>query len=88
MTGWVLRKQNRFDAALLGSLGFSNRFIHSKTGLSFGQINYALRQANVYRMQFRNGESPEAQSLLRQYRNVAENTLRNRWPVAPQEIKS
>jgi len=88
MKGWVLHKQNRFDAALLGSLGFSNRFIAQKTGLSQGQINYALRKADVWRMQFRNGESPEAKALLRQYRNVAESTLRDRWPVNPQEIKS
>lgn len=80
MKQWVLNKAERFDAALLGSLGFGNIYIQRRTGLTNGQITYTLRKANVRRLEFRRGESPEAQALLRTYRSVAESTLRNRWP--------
>lgn len=69
-----------FDCALLGSLGFSTKFLVSKTGLTQHQVTYRLHKANVSRMAFRNGESPEALALLRRHRSVAEGVLRSRLP--------
>lgn len=83
---WVLAQPVRFDAALLGSLGFSSKYIQRKTGLTTGQITYTLRKANVYRREFRDGESPEAKALLRHYHDVAADTLQRRWPLKAKDM--
>lgn len=69
-----------FDVALLGSLGFSTKFIVARTMMTPHQVTYRLQKANVSRMAFRNGDSPEAQALLRRHRSVAEGVLRSRLP--------
>lgn len=60
-----------FHCALLGSLGFSTRLIHSRTGLSPGQIAYRLRKGAIKRQDYRNGDSPLADRVLSQARKVA-----------------
>ena len=64
-----------YETALLGALGFSSRYIQSKTGLRTGQITYRLRKAQISRMDFRNGQSVYAKMVLRNMRAVAEPKL-------------
>jgi hypothetical protein len=64
-----------YECALLGALGFSSRYIQSKTGLRNGQITYRLRKAQISRMDFRNGQSVYAKLVLRNMRSVAEPKL-------------
>jgi hypothetical protein len=64
-----------YETALLGALGFSSRYIQSKTGLRTGQITYRLRKAQISRMDFRNGQSVYAKMVLRNMRSVAEPKL-------------
>lgn len=53
---------NRKDltVAIMGSLGFSDRYIESETGFTPGQINYRLALAGISRRAYRNGETPFA----------------------------
>jgi hypothetical protein len=64
-----------YECALLGTLGFSSRYIQSKTGLRNGQITYRLRKAHISRMDFRNGQNVYAKLVLRNMRAVAEPKL-------------
>lgn len=64
-----------YECALLGALGFSSRYIQSKTGLRTGQITYRLRKAQISRMDFRNGQGVYAKMVLRNMRAVAEPKL-------------
>jgi hypothetical protein len=59
-----LRNQEDFQAALLGSLGFSTAFIQARTGLCPSQIGYRLGKARIRRLAFRNGQSPVASYVL------------------------
>jgi hypothetical protein len=70
-----LHNRADYECALLGALGFSTRYIQSKTSLRTGQITYRLRKAQVSRMDFRNGQSVYAQMVLRNMRAVAEPKL-------------
>ena len=70
-----LHKREDYDCALLGALGFSSRYIQSKTGLRNTQIQYRLRKAQISRMDFRNGDSIYARLVLRNMRAVAEPKL-------------
>jgi hypothetical protein len=64
-----------FEAALLGSLGFSTRYIQSKTKLTNGKITYRLKKASVKRMEYRNGQSDIAKLVLRNLRPTVEREL-------------
>jgi hypothetical protein len=70
-----LHRRDDYECALLGALGFSSRYIQSKTGLRNGQITYRLRKAQISRMDFRNGQSVYAKLVLRNMRSVAEPKL-------------
>lgn len=59
-----------FHCAMLASLGFSTRLIHSRTGLSPGQIGYRLRLGAIKRQDYRNGDSQVADRILSQSRRV------------------
>lgn len=60
-----------FLCALLGSLGFSTKFIMGRTALTPGQISYRLRRAGVKRSDYRNGESSLSTTILVRARPVA-----------------
>jgi hypothetical protein len=64
-----------FECVLLGSLGFSTRLIQSRTGLTPSQVGYRLRRAGVKRADYRNGESPLADSVFRTSRRIATPTV-------------
>jgi hypothetical protein len=49
----------RLVAALL-SLGYSNRMVANKTGVSIGQINYIAKRTGIKRKAYRDGESKVA----------------------------
>ena len=49
---------------ILGSLGFSNRYIERQTKYSPGQIQYRLRKGLVRRTDYRNGMSATAKVVL------------------------
>jgi hypothetical protein len=70
-----LHKREDWECAMLGALGFSSRYIQSKTGLRNTQIQYRLRKAQVSRMDFRNGDSIYAKMVLRNVRAIAEPKL-------------
>lgn len=70
-----IHNHDDYETALLGALGFSSRYIQSKTGLRTGQITYRLRKAHISRMDFRNGQSVYAKLVLRNMRAVAEPKL-------------
>jgi hypothetical protein len=79
-----LHNRADYECALLGALGFSTRYIQSKTSLRTGQITYRLRKAQVSRMDFRNGQSVYAQLVLRNMRAVAEPKLiKHLYSVTP-----
>lgn len=70
-----MHNREDYECALLGALGFSSRYIQSKTGLRNGQITYRLQKAHIRRMDFRNGDSVYAKLVLRNMRSVAEPKL-------------
>lgn len=72
-----LLKGDDFHCALLGSLGFSTRLIHHRTGLTPGQIAYRLRMGSIKRQDYRNGDSPLAGRVLAQARRVAVNEVQS-----------
>jgi hypothetical protein len=55
-----------FQCTLLGSLGFSTRFIMAQTGFSHAQVAYRLRRARIRRADYRDGGSAISSSVLRQ----------------------
>lgn len=66
-----------FHCALLASLGFSTRLIHSRTGLSPGQIAYRLRMGAIRRQDYRNGDSQLADRILKQTRTIAVSEVKS-----------
>lgn len=68
-------RNDDFNCAMYGAFGFSTNFIQRKTGLEPGRVVYRLKKANIRRMDFRNGESPFAQLVIRQVRDIAEPKL-------------
>jgi hypothetical protein len=62
----LLDNREDFQCALLGSLGFSTRFIMGKTRFSQAQVAYRLRVACVKRADYRDGGSRLSTSVLRQ----------------------
>ena len=60
-----------FQCALMGSLGFSTRLITEQTGLTISQVGYRLRIGGIKRMDYRNGTSPVALSMLRKAAPIA-----------------
>lgn len=79
-----LHKREDYNCALLGALGFSSRYIQSKTGLRNTQIQYRLRKAQISRMDFRNGEGVYAKLMLRNMKSIAEPKLvRHLYDLTP-----
>lgn len=72
-----LLKGDDFRCALLGSLGFSTKLIHARTGLTPGQIAYRLRMGGIRRQDFRNGESALAERVLTQTNRVATSEVQS-----------
>ena len=66
-----LLKGDDFKCALLGSLGFSTKLIMEHTELSPSQVGYRLRKGGIRRMDYRNGESALAATMLQKARVVA-----------------
>jgi hypothetical protein len=66
-----------FHCAMLASLGFSTSLIHSRTGLSPGQIAYRLRMGAIKRNDYRNGDSQLAERILSQSHRVAVSEVRS-----------
>ena len=66
-----------FHCALLGSLGFSTKFIENRTALSRSQISYRLRLAHIRRTDYRNGASVIAAAALSAQRPLVLSELRN-----------
>jgi hypothetical protein len=64
-----------FEAAFLGSLGFSTRCIQKHTKLRPGQITYRLRKAAIRRIDYRDGNSDTATIVLRSLRPALEKDL-------------
>jgi hypothetical protein len=57
-----------FECAYLGSLGFSTKYIISRTKLGPGQVNYRLKKAQIRRMDYRDGASEFATIIQRSLR--------------------
>lgn len=53
-----------FDVLVLGTLGFSTRFIKSQTGFTDCQVGYRLKKGDVKRATYRNGDSDIATMVL------------------------
>jgi hypothetical protein len=63
-----LGNDSDYEAAFLGSLGFSTRCIMQKTKLRPGQITYRLKKAAIRRVDYRDGNSDMAVLVLRNMR--------------------
>ena len=68
-------RDNDFECAVLGSMGFSNRMIISKTRLTPGQIGYRLKKAQVKRMDYRDGTSDMAQLVIKSLRTTIDKEV-------------
>jgi hypothetical protein len=66
-----LSEGSDFACVLLGSLGFSSRYISEHTAFSTGQISYRLRLGGVKRSDYRNGTAPMVGTIIRRAREVA-----------------
>ena len=66
-----LTEGSDFACALLGSLGFSSRYISEHTAFSTGQISYRLRLGGIKRSDYRNGTAPMVGTIIRRARDVA-----------------
>lgn len=71
-----LNHDNDYACALLATLGFSTALICKKTGLSPCQVSYRLQKARLSankmgRTDFRNGESPMADMVIRVTKKMA-----------------
>ena len=64
-----------YEAAYLGSLGFSTRCIQKHTKLSPGQVSYRLKKAAIRRLDYRDGTSETATIVMRGLRNAIEKEL-------------
>lgn len=71
---WWIYKED-FECAYLGALGFSTRYIATKTGLTNGKITYRLKKAEIRRMDYRNGESPFASIVLKSIRPMMQREV-------------
>jgi hypothetical protein len=69
-------RSDDFQAALLGSLGFSTTCICNKTGLTSGQVMYRLSKASIRRMDYRNGDSAVASVVLKDMEAMAASKVR------------
>lgn len=67
-----------YEAAFLGSLGFSTKCITSRTKLRPGQVTYRLKKASIRRIDYRDGTSDMATLVLRGMRPAIEKQL-NVW---------
>lgn len=63
------------EAAILGAMGFSSRFIAERTRLTFGKITYRLKKARIRRIDYRDGHSDMALLVLRNLHTVGEKQL-------------
>lgn len=73
-----LGNDHDYEAAFLGSLGFSTKCIMSRTKLRPGQVTYRLKKASIRRIDYRDGTSDMASLVLRQMRPAIEDQL-NKW---------
>jgi hypothetical protein len=64
-----------YEAAFLGSLGFSTKCIVRHTKLGPGQVNYRLKKASIRRIDYRDGNSETATLILRGMRPTLEKQL-------------
>ena len=71
---WWIYKED-YECAYLGALGFSTRYIQSKTGLSHGKIGYRLKKAMIRRMDYRDGVSPLAKVILQSVRPLMQKEV-------------
>lgn len=69
--------QEDMTVAILGTLGLSTDYIKSMTNFSDGQILYRLRSANVKRSNYRNGDSPIINGVLKHSRTAAINLVKH-----------
>lgn len=65
------------QCAILGSMGFSTRFIQEKTGLTPCQVSYRLNKASIKRRDYRNGESAMAQRVMERVVPARAATIRD-----------
>jgi hypothetical protein len=70
-----LGNDSDYEAAFLGSLGFSTRCIITRTKLRPGQVTYRLKKASIRRIDYRDGTSDMASLVLRQMRPAIEDEL-------------
>lgn len=70
-----LGNDSDYEAAFLGSLGFSTRCIMAKTKLRPGQITYRLKKAAIRRIDYRDGNSDMAVLVLRNMRPALEKEV-------------
>lgn len=63
---------------ILGSLGFSTEFIRRHTRLTESQIGYRLQKGGVRRVDYRNGQSPVCNMVLRSAEVEISNNIRRR----------
>ena len=84
----LLHNEDDFQCVLLASLGFSNKYIEDRTGLSFGRIAYRLGKGGVKRADYRNGESAVAKALLKQSQGIVETTLQKQLRKRMKELYS
>ena len=66
-----------YECAFLGAMGFSTRFIQSRTTLTSGKITYRLKKAHIRRIDYRDGNSDFAEIMLRGMRPVLDKNLTN-----------
>jgi hypothetical protein len=64
-----------YEAAFLGSLGFSTRCIQQRTKLTSGQVTYRLKKAAIRRIDYRDGNSETATIVLKVMRHGIETEL-------------
>lgn len=70
----IQNEQGTYQAGIAAMLGMSNKTIASMTGYSLGQVSYRLVHtgASQSRQNYRNGQGPVAEFLLRTARPFAE----------------
>lgn len=72
------RHDEDFECAYMGALGFSTRAIlQIAKGLTSGQINYRLKKAQIRRMDYRNGVSHVALTVLKGFKPTVQRMVTN-----------
>lgn len=71
-----LTDEGTFLCLLLAGLGFSDKLIREKTGLSTGQISLRTRRYGLQRKHYRNGESLISKRVLSSSRAFVSGKLR------------